>query len=110
MHKLSPNNPTVVDEMIKQEISDAVESIEEYLINSDQNEDLLSRIRDGWTLDQCRDHVIYKILYLRWHLCTSSAQVNPERFFLSYIKEEAEALKDPEAFYTCLHPSLRFNG
>jgi hypothetical protein len=99
----------IADEKVRQEISNAVESVEWHLVNSDATNDLMSKIRQGWTLDQCRNHVIYQILFIRWHLCASSAECNPERFFLSYLKEEIKANGNVEDLklpvFTALKPS-----
>jgi hypothetical protein len=96
-------SPELPAQAVAQEISDAVESIESHFVNGDEVDDLRHRVLTGhWTLDQCRSHVIYQILFLRWHLCKSSAECNPERFFLTFLKEEFE-----DSLYSELHPSLR---
>jgi hypothetical protein len=86
----------IADEKVRQEISNAVESVERYLVSDGQfrlsaTEDLMLKIREGWTLERLRGHILYQILFLRWHLCNSSAECNPDRFFIAFVKEEAEA-------------------
>jgi hypothetical protein len=98
----------IADPLVQQEISDAIERIEYHIVKGDEAKDLIYRVINGWSLEQCRFHVVYKILFLRWHLCASSAEANPDRFFLSFVKVALNELEG-EPFARIDH-SMRYHA